>query len=220
MAALAAEVAGRLNIDYVPGVLKRRFYKIDLTGNSYGNTLGSYVLEKDANVVSSELDGKTIGGFTGHAPALDIDVPAYLIESGTPGHTHLYLDVPMTWSQYMKLLKVMAEVGILQASWVDGALQEGATVLRVPWKKKKQPELVDVQAVKGWEAQLEEAKPVSFAAVPKHAVYDPGEVVSMGSNSDGTTWEKHADGSMHVKFPKSTLQSGDSLSFTYHTTFT
>jgi hypothetical protein len=82
------------------------------------------VNEADANVVTSMVCLDI------HAPALDIDMEARLIPSSTPGHYHLYIDKPMTWRKYKKLLKVMAKVGILQQGYVNSAIRNGYTALR------------------------------------------------------------------------------------------
>lgn len=74
-----------------------------------------------------------------HAPTLDIDVPCYLVESTTPGHFHLYIDVAMRWEQYAQLLVAMRKAGILNAGYVDLSLQRGATHLRKP-EVHKEPE--------------------------------------------------------------------------------
>jgi len=72
-----------------------------------------------------------------HKPALDIDIPMHVFPSSTKGCNHLYFDVDMTWDQYVKLLDVMEEVGILQAGFVKASKKRGATYLRLPWVKKK-----------------------------------------------------------------------------------
>jgi len=48
-------------------------------------------VEDGANVVSSLL---TNGN---HAPCIDLDVPAMLVPSSTPGHSHLYIDIEVPW---------------------------------------------------------------------------------------------------------------------------
>ena len=50
---------------------------------------------KDAHVITSH--DPTTGM---HRPILDIDLPAALIPSSTPGHYHLYIDKPMEWDRY------------------------------------------------------------------------------------------------------------------------
>jgi hypothetical protein len=90
--------------------------------------------ESVAQVVTSLIrfhDGKHK-----HAPVLDIDVPSEWVPSSTPGHAHLYIDVPMTWWRYKRLLKAMAKAGIIEDSYVKVSIARGHTDVRVPWLKK------------------------------------------------------------------------------------
>lgn len=84
------------------------------------------VEEQFANLVTSKLDA----GLDMHAPALDLDVPARLVPSSTPGHSHLYIDVPMPWDDYVRLLTVLADVGILEPNYVSVSIARGASYLR------------------------------------------------------------------------------------------
>lgn len=71
-----------------------------------------------------------------HIPVLDIDMPCALFPSSTEGKFHLYIDCPMTFEEYTKLLTVMAEVGILEFGFVGASIAKGHTALRLPWVKK------------------------------------------------------------------------------------
>jgi len=71
-----------------------------------------------------------------HIPILDIDMPAMLLKSSTYGHYHLYIDKPMSWENYCKLLDVMAEVGILEPGYVSVSKKRKRTQVRTPWTKK------------------------------------------------------------------------------------
>lgn len=86
---------------------------------------------RDANLVSSEVDD------IWHMPVLDIDFPAHLEPSSTPGHYHLYLNQKVSWEQYKKLLDVMGEIGLLEPGFVKLSKQRGATYVRKPGHKKK-----------------------------------------------------------------------------------
>lgn len=86
----------------------------------------------DATVVTSEFE--YIPGF--HRPVLDLDFPAQLIPSTTPGHYHLYLDRAMAWDDYVHLLTVLGEVGILEPGYVKASIARGHTCLRLPWVRK------------------------------------------------------------------------------------
>jgi hypothetical protein len=71
-----------------------------------------------------------------HMPVLDIDHQCYLLPSETPGHFHLYIDVPMSWENYAKLIEVMGEVGILEPGYVNMSRARMATfVAPEPWKE-------------------------------------------------------------------------------------
>jgi hypothetical protein len=97
-----------------------------------------------ANVYGSRVDPIYPGDTQEwHAPALDIDFPARLLPSSTEGHFHLYLDKIMYWEDYAKLLRVMAEVGILEQGYVTASLERKMTCLRKPGlvkPKKPKPE--------------------------------------------------------------------------------
>lgn len=72
-----------------------------------------------------------------HKVLLDLDIPAKLIPSGTEGHSHLYIDKVMPWEHYKKLLKVLAEVGIIESGYAGSSISRGFTTLRLPWHKKE-----------------------------------------------------------------------------------
>lgn len=85
----------------------------------------------DADIVASESrDGWY------HMPILDIDVPISVIPSSTPGHSHLFIGVQMSWSVYSNLLEAMAEAGILEPGYVNASQARGFTAVRLPWVSK------------------------------------------------------------------------------------
>jgi len=83
---------------------------------------------EDANLVSSESG--TNPSF--HRPVLDIDLPCELIPSSTPGKFHLYIDCPMTWVEYEKLLRALERARILESGYVNASIERKATMLRKP----------------------------------------------------------------------------------------
>lgn len=94
-----------------------------------------------ATVVTSEVEGRSPQGDTGpladlHRPVLDIDFPAELVPSSTPGHFHLYLDRFMSWERYEKLLTALAEAGVIEQGYADAAIRRGYSAVRLPWIKK------------------------------------------------------------------------------------
>lgn len=88
-----------------------------------------------ANLISSEIaDGEYAGQ---HTVAIDLDVPARLVPSSTPGHSHLYIDVPMTWDRYVAVLDALADAGVVQHGYVKASEIRKFTTLRLPWIRKE-----------------------------------------------------------------------------------
>jgi hypothetical protein len=97
---------------------------------------------EDADVVSSRA--KTYGGTpqldpetATHFPIFDLDVPAYLVPSSTPGHSHLYVDKRVSWRQYRKVLKAMSKAGIIDEAYYEATVGAKAAFLRLPWIKRE-----------------------------------------------------------------------------------
>lgn len=72
-----------------------------------------------------------------HRPVLDIDFPVHVEPSSTPGHFHLFLDKPMPWHQYEKLLYALANAGIIEYNYASVSGQRGYTSVRLPWIRKR-----------------------------------------------------------------------------------
>ncbi len=85
-----------------------------------------FVPEDQANVVTSKVKGSN----NLHAPVLDIDIPHRLVPSSTPGHSHLYLDVVITKEKYFRLLKVLADCGIIEDGYFNCSEARGFTSVR------------------------------------------------------------------------------------------
>lgn len=119
LSALAVQKIGRtlayLNLDYRGG---------------YESKTPVPASVENANVVTSLLPNGN------HAPCIDLDFPAYLIPSTTPGHFHLYLEKELSWKEYEKLLKAMSEVGIIEKNYYSMSEKIKQTVLRLPYIKK------------------------------------------------------------------------------------
>lgn len=121
------------------------FYKVRLgTGDYEGEEKREQVkpeyFVEDANLVSSEVMSLINNKPSGyHTVVLDVDHHVAVQRSSTPGHYHLYIDVPMTQEKYFKLLDVMAEVGIVEPGYVEVSKKRGGTHVRLPWIKKEVP---------------------------------------------------------------------------------
>lgn len=74
-----------------------------------------------------------------HRPILDIDFPARLIPSSTPGHFHLYLDKEMEWDAYERLLRALGRAGIIEPGYASASIERQYTSVRLPWIRKRKP---------------------------------------------------------------------------------
>lgn len=72
-----------------------------------------------------------------HALLIDLDVPAYLVPSSTPGNSHLYVDVRIPTGKYMELLNALANAGVIEHGYQKASQIRGASSLRLPWVKKE-----------------------------------------------------------------------------------
>lgn len=121
-------------INYAPAGLKRLFARANLTEATdadYTPQEFQFVPESDANLITSAT-----GKGDWHLPVLDLDIPHTYVPSSTEGHGHLYLDTPVKWSDYEKLLRTLARLGILEHGYVEASIAKGATMVRKPGVKK------------------------------------------------------------------------------------
>lgn len=108
--------------------------------------------QEDANAVSSELMGFIDDGdwMTTQTPEakrgyhtimIDVDVPAKLVPSTTPGHHHLYVGIdPVPWEDYEAWLKASAKIGLIEYGYLHASSNRKASFLRLPWVQKKEGE--------------------------------------------------------------------------------
>lgn len=166
---------------FPPAGLKRLFAYSEAvaTGSAeYGETDTVFVSEDAANLVTSAT-----GRGDWHLPVLDLDVPHRYVPSSTEGHGHLYLDTPLPWDAYVKLLRALSEAGILEYGYVDASIEKGATMVRKPGVLKPAPE---------------GAQPGGFI---------PGDRVRTSNGAEGTvvtrgTWA--LDGEVSVRLDRTT----------------
>jgi len=71
-----------------------------------------------------------------HNVVLDLDLPATLLPSSTPGHFHLFIERPMTWETYLNLIDAMVAAGLVEPGYRDASVTRGHTAVRLPWIKK------------------------------------------------------------------------------------
>ena len=118
----------------VPSAYPHPLYSVDWQRDSYGSryevrTPGGTTMspKPGAEVVSSQIVGTKT-----HTPMLDLDVPASQIPSSTPGHSHLYIDVPMPWRKYKRLLRAFYKAGLIEKGYYQASVRRRHTALRMP----------------------------------------------------------------------------------------
>ena len=84
-----------------------------------------------------------------HKPVIDFDLPIEVIPSSTEGHGHLYIDKRLSWSDYVKLLEVLVEVGLVEEGYLNASVARGYTAVRLPWIMKGQEELPPAPSRRG-----------------------------------------------------------------------
>lgn len=113
-------------------VVERTYWTVEKIKDSYhgDSEVRTQVTKEEAKLVSSLLtNGK-------HYPTLDIDMPAQLVPSSTPGHFHLYIDCEMSWWKYRRLLKALSRAGIIEKGYYRANKLRKATFVRKPGVKK------------------------------------------------------------------------------------
>lgn len=103
---------------------------VELDAAIYGDTPEIAPGIGSANLVTSEFrDGL-------HRLVIDVDHPLWVLPSSTPGHGHLYVDVPMTWFHAVDILEAMSEAGVVEPGYVASSKARGYTAVRLPWVSK------------------------------------------------------------------------------------
>jgi hypothetical protein len=127
-----------------------------------------------AHTWSSELvdaDGEKTGY---HTVMLDVDHPVRVVPSSTPGHYHLYIDVPVKHEKYFDALEALVDANILERGYVEASRARGGTHVRLPWVKKADP-VIDFFQSDEQAAELEAAvkanpslRPDVLLAIPEN----------------------------------------------------
>lgn len=108
-----------------------------------------------AQVITSSVEYPEPTGL--HKPVLDIDFPAQLIPSTTPGHFHLYLDKEITWEKYRALLRALADAGVIEQGYCDASIARGYSAVRLPWVPKEEYPADEPEAATGAPTTVEQA---------------------------------------------------------------
>ena len=72
-----------------------------------------------------------------HIVVIDVDHPAHLVDSSTPGHHHLYVEIPpVSFDAYRKWLEASAEIGLVSHGYVNACINRMHSDVRLPWIRK------------------------------------------------------------------------------------
>lgn len=131
-------------------------YNVDLSDGGYADFVPGYSPPdkpadlEEATVLSSLISRrplydpeKTNKAERIHYPVLDLDIPAELVPSGTPGHHHLYLKVEVQEHKYMALLRALSDCGIIEQGYSKASYIRGFSAIRPPWDPKEVKETGD-----------------------------------------------------------------------------
>lgn len=149
-----------------------------------------------ANVISSK-----IAGTNRHTVVLDIDHPTYLLKSSTPGHYHLFIDVPggVDGAAYEHLLKALAIAGVIEHGYRSSAIARGWSAVRLPWIKKTDEERAAAEAAKAErEAAIYAAAREALAPIEKRRTAEATERFRLGIDVPAEVLGKWAE---HVSRP-------------------
>lgn len=126
--------------DHIPVGLQKLFEKLiplNINFEKDGYEEDSREKIKDLNKANAVSSLRTDGYYgETHAIILDLDVPAYLVPSSKPGHSHLYIDVKITKHQLKNLLHTLTNCGVIEEGFRNVSLARGHTSLRLPWINK------------------------------------------------------------------------------------
>lgn len=127
----------------LPGQVLRKFAskEEEEKSSSQGDDYDSQAPEHpEVDIHKADLITSEVEGGKKHKVILDIDFPAQLIPSTTPGHFHLYLDKELSWADYSDLLEVLGDLGIIETGYANASVNRGYSAVRLPWVKKPKSE--------------------------------------------------------------------------------
>lgn len=97
---------------------------------------------QEPNLVSSLTPDGT------QMPILDLDFPHHFEKSSTDGHTHLYIDIPMSKWRWFLLMSALKYAGVIELGHYVWSIRRGANFVRLPGAEKTEAE--SVKPTYGW----------------------------------------------------------------------
>lgn len=119
---------------------KRTFWRandLSIADEPLALSLLKYRLHKDrqldntGNLVSSRTeDGRQM-------PIIDLDFPHKIIPSTHDGHSHLYLDVPISKFRWFVLMTALYYAGVIEMGFYVWSIRRGGNFVRSPYLSKR-----------------------------------------------------------------------------------
>lgn len=91
---------------------------------------------EQANLITSMIAEPDGSAGNLHKVVLDIDHPVKVVESSTPGHFHLFINVEIEWPEYLALQRGLTVAGIVEPGYLAAAEHRKHTAVRLPWIRK------------------------------------------------------------------------------------
>lgn len=88
-------------------------------------------------------------------PILDLDFPHHVVQSTSDGHTHLYLDVPISTWRWFWLMCALRYAGVIELGFFVWSIRRRGNFVRLPGVKKGGPAETR-KATYGWFFRLKE----------------------------------------------------------------
>lgn len=126
---------------------RKRYNQKPAPGIDYGvpKTLTEHA---EGHLTSSEVQGTT----SIHMPVIDMDYSIEAVKTPTDDHHHLYINKPITWRMYKRLLRALLKANLIEKGWFDNAMKEKKSLVFHPsWYQKKALDVLMRQDIRrGW----------------------------------------------------------------------
>jgi hypothetical protein len=124
-----------------------------------------------------------------HSPIIDLDIEHYYVESSTPGHGHLYLNVQLTHAELLDLLTTLHKYGIIGKGTLKQFERDGCISARIPGIRKGIDDVEPSNYNNG--GYVPDPEPYTFSKHTKPVPpppWEPGGYVNPGYNPYGNPW--------------------------------
>ena len=103
-----------------------------------------------ANLISSRTENGT------QMPIIDMDFPHHIVQSTTEGHSHLYIDVEMSWLRWAFLMWALYNARVIELGHFVWSIRRGQNFVRVPGTQKTDDPRENTKPSYGWFFRLKQ----------------------------------------------------------------